>query len=68
LEKIDVNGSNAHPVYQHLREHAPELEGGNVPHNFGKFVIMNDAKQSIKFYKPGVLPSVILADIKHLLK
>jgi len=69
LEKIDVNGGNAHPIYKSLRKHAPELNGENVPHNFGKFVIYEDkGKQCVKFYKPSTQPQDVLNDIQHLLK
>jgi glutathione peroxidase len=38
--KIDVNGSNTHPVYQHLKSEAPGLLGTtSVKWNFTKFLV-----------------------------
>lgn len=38
FEKIDVNGSNAHLIYQFMRTNS-ELSGEKVPHNFAKFLV-----------------------------
>ena len=68
LEKIDVNGSKAHPVYEYLRKHAPELNGGSVPHNFGKFIVYEKGgKEIINFHKPATQPLALLPEIEPLL-
>lgn len=65
--KIDVNGSDAHPLYQHLKESAPGVLGSKgVKWNFTKFLVDKDGKV-VKRYAPTDKPEAIVKDIEKLL-
>lgn len=67
FEKIEVNGSNAHPIYKFLKQEAGGLFGREIKWNFTKFLI--DANGNVvKRYAPTVKPSKIKKDIEPLLK
>ena len=67
LAKIDVNGSNADPLFQHLKKEAPGALGTEaIKWNFTKFLI--DAEGNVvKRYAPKDKPSAIGRDIEKLL-
>lgn len=67
FEKIDVNGVQAHPLYQLLKQEAKGMFGSEIKWNFTKFLI-NQEGRVIKRYAPTVKPSKIEADIQKLLK
>lgn len=67
FEKIEVNGADAHPLYQYLKREAKGLFGSEIKWNFTKFLIDRDGKV-IKRYAPTLKPSKIEADIEKLLK
>ncbi|WP_285741095.1 glutathione peroxidase [Lentzea sp. NBRC 105346] len=56
LEKVEVNGSGRHPVFQELVQHA-DTEGvaGDVQWNFEKFLVSRDGKVLSRF-RPNVEP------------
>lgn len=55
--KIDVNGDDAHPLYQWLTATSTEPEGkGPVQWNFGKFLIGKEGQVLARF-APTVTPS-----------
>lgn len=66
-EKIDVNGPNAHPLYDFLRTNAPGLLGSKrIKWNFTKFLI--DRKGVVnKRFAPYVRPSKISSYIEKLI-
>ncbi|MFB9243306.1 glutathione peroxidase [Massilia antarctica] len=65
--KIDVNGENAHPLFQHLKKAAPGLLGTErIKWNFTKFLIGKDGKV-YKRYAPATKPEELVADIEKLL-
>ena len=65
--KIDVNGDNAHPLFQHLKKAAPGLLGTErIKWNFTKFLIGKDGKV-YKRYAPATKPEELVADIEKLL-
>jgi glutathione peroxidase len=65
--KIDVNGDNAHPLFNHLKTQAPGILGSKgIKWNFTKFLI-NREGEVIKRYAPTTKPKDIEADIKKLL-
>ena len=67
MEKIDVNGSDAHPLYQWLKSQAPGLLGTEgIKWNFTKFLV-NKEGQVIKRYAPQDAPAKIAADIEAAL-
>ena len=56
MEKIDVNGSGAHPLYQWLTKEAPGLLGSKaIKWNFTKFLVGKDG-QVLKRYAPTDTP------------
>ena len=65
--KIDVNGGNADPLFEKLKEEAPGLMGSrSIKWNFTKFLVDRDGK-TIKRYAPTTKPEEIRADIEALL-
>jgi glutathione peroxidase len=66
FEKVDVNGSNAHPLWNFLKEQAPGALGIEaVKWNFTKFLVGKDGKV-IKRYAPQTEPKEIAKDIEAL--
>ncbi|QIB65184.1 glutathione peroxidase [Kineobactrum salinum] len=62
--KIEVNGSNAEPLFRHLKKAAPGalgLEG--IKWNFTKFLV-NGEGEVVKRYAPTTKPEAIAADIE----
>jgi glutathione peroxidase len=65
--KIDVNGGNADPLFEKLKEEAPGLMGSkSIKWNFTKFLVDRSGK-TIKRYAPTTKPEEIKADIEALL-
>ena len=65
--KIEVNGSNADPLFKHLKKAAPGALGTEgIKWNFTKFLIDGNGKV-VKRYAPTVKPRDIEKDIKKLL-
>jgi glutathione peroxidase len=65
-QKVNVNGKDAHPIYQFLKSQSKGLLGGGIKWNFTKFLIAPDGK-SIKRYAPSTAPEDIRSDIKSLI-
>ncbi|MBI5333897.1 MAG: glutathione peroxidase [Burkholderiales bacterium] len=67
MAKIDVNGSDAHPLYKWLTEEAPGILGTKaIKWNFTKFLIGRDG-QVIKRYAPTDKPKDLAGDIERAL-
>ena len=66
FDKIDVNGSDAHPLYVWLRSQKGGFLGSSIKWNFAKFLVGRDG-QVIERYAPTVKPSEIAADIEAAL-
>ena len=66
FEKIDVNGENASPLYQYLKEQKGSIMGKNIKWNFTKFLINKDGKV-VKRYASATKPEDIRDDIIKLL-
>lgn len=67
MEKIDVNGKNAHPLYAWLKEEAPGILGSEaIKWNFTKFLVGRNG-QVIKRYSPQDNPESIASDIETAL-
>lgn len=65
--KVEVNGENAHPLFQYLKEEAPgELESKAIEWNFTKFLIDRNG-QVVGRYAPNVSPTDISSDIEKFL-
>lgn len=68
FEKVEVNGKNAHPLFNYLKTAAPGLLGSrSIKWNFSKFLVARDGKV-FRRYAPFVSPSAISKDIEHLLE
>lgn len=67
LGKVDVNGSEADPVYKHLKAEAPGIFGTEaIKWNFTKFLIGKDGKV-IERFAPNTDPKDINDAIKKAL-
>lgn len=65
--KIDVNGDNAHPLYQHLKKEARGVLGSEgIKWNFTKFLVDRDGRV-VKRYAPASAPESLADDIEALL-
>lgn len=61
--KIDVNGSDAHPLYEHLKAEAPGLMGSKaVKWNFTKFLVDSEGKV-VKRFAPTDKPEAIAKEL-----
>ncbi len=66
-EKIDVNGPNAHPLFEFLKSSAPGLFGSKrIKWNFTKFLIDRNGVVKKRF-APQVKPSKISSYIEKLI-
>lgn len=67
FSKIEVNGPDAHPLYQFLKREAKGLMGSEkVKWNFTKFLVGRDG-QVVRRYPPTAKPQDIRKDIEKLL-
>jgi glutathione peroxidase len=67
MAKIDVNGAQAHPLFQWLKAQAPGLLGSQgIKWNFTKFLVGRDV-QVIRRYGPQQRPEAITNDIEAAL-
>ena len=67
MEKIDVNGAGAHPLFQWLSAEAPGILGSKaIKWNFTKFLLGKDGSV-IKRYAPTDTPESMAKDIEALL-
>lgn len=68
MAKIEVNGPDAHPLYQWLCAEAPGLLGTKaVKWNFTKFLVGKDG-QVLRRYAPQDTPQSLAKDIEAALK
>jgi len=66
FDKIDVNGDNAHPLYQYLKGEKSGLLGSSIKWNFTKFLIDRSGKVAGR-YAPTTTPEALTNDIEALL-
>ncbi|TFE29931.1 glutathione peroxidase [Cohnella luojiensis] len=62
FEKVDVNGPNADPIFQYLKEQT----GGEIKWNFTKFLVDRQGRV-VKQYDSSVKPLEIAPEIEKLL-
>lgn len=68
FSKIEVNGAQAAPLYNFLREAAPEDDGSTeITWNFAKFLV-NERGEVIKRFSPKTTPEEIEAALDGLLR
>jgi len=67
LAKVDVNGSGAEPLFEHLKQAAPGVLGTTrIKWNFTKFLVNRQGKV-VKRYAPQTKPTSLAVDIEPLL-
>ncbi|RZI82336.1 MAG: glutathione peroxidase [Rubrivivax sp.] len=67
MAKVDVNGDEAHPLYQWLVREAPGILGTkSIKWNFTKFLVARDG-QVLGRYAPTDAPKALRADIEKAL-
>ena len=67
MEKVDVNGGGAHPLFKWLTKEAPGVLGTqSIKWNFTKFLVGKDGKV-LKRYAPTDKPESITKDIEAAL-
>ncbi|MHC2625757.1 glutathione peroxidase [Bradyrhizobium huanghuaihaiense] len=66
FEKIDVNGANAHPLYEYLKRQQSGLLGASIKWNFTKFLV-DRAGKVIARYAPTARPEGLRNQIETLL-
>ena len=64
--KIDVNGSNAHPLYRYLTHEKFGLLGPSIKWNFTKFLVDRSGRVTGR-YAPTVRPETLTKEIEALL-
>ena len=66
FEKIDVNGSNAHPLYNYLKREKTGLLGSSIKWNFTKFLI-DRSGTVVARHAPTMTPQGLKREIEALL-
>ncbi len=66
FDKIDVNGANAHPLYNHLKGEKSGLLGSAIKWNFTKFVVDRAGKVMAR-HAPTARPEGLRQEIEALL-
>jgi glutathione peroxidase len=67
MAKVNVNGGDAHPLWQWLKQQAPGLLGSEgIKWNFTKFLVGRGG-QVIRRYAPQDTPAKLVADIEAAL-
>ena len=65
--RIDVNGADAHPLFDYLKRHKPGFLGSqNIKWNFTKFLIARDGTPVTR-YAPTATPKSMHRDIEKVL-
>ncbi|MBK8882348.1 MAG: glutathione peroxidase [Bacteroidales bacterium] len=67
FSKVDVNGSEAHPLFTFLKNKQSGLLGKKIKWNFTKFLI-DQKGRPVKRFAPVVEPVKLVGDIEKLLK
>ena len=67
FSKIEVNGTNAHPLFRYLKKAAPGILGSKrIKWNFTKFLVDRQGNV-VKRYATATKPKAIAVDIEQLL-
>ena len=66
MAKIDVNGSNADPIFKHLKGEKTGLLGSGIKWNFTKFLVDRDGKV-VSRHAPTTKPEQLRKEIEDLL-
>ena len=66
FDKVEVNGDDAHPLFQWLRQEKGGMLGSKIKWNFTKFLVGRDGKV-VDRYAPTTAPDSITGDIEKAL-
>ena len=66
FDKVEVNGDDAHPLYQWLRQEKGGLLGSKIKWNFTKFLVGRDGRVLAR-YAPTATPESLTEDIEKAL-
>lgn len=66
MKKVDVNGSEADPIFKYLKAKTGGWFGSAIKWNFTKFLISRDGK-TVKRYAPVTKPEKMEKDIRKML-
>lgn len=66
FDKINVNGSNTHPIFKYLKSNLGGFLGSSIKWNFTKFVVDKNGKP-IKRFGPTTKPEDMESFIKFLM-
>lgn len=66
FSKINVNGKDAHPLYEYLKKEQKGLLGNFIKWNFSKFLVNREGKP-VNRYAPNTEPNSIVKDFEKLL-
>lgn len=66
MEKIDVNGENADPLWKYLKSEKSGLLGSRIKWNFTKFLVDREGNVVAR-YGPAVKPEQLRSEIEALL-
>jgi glutathione peroxidase len=66
FSKIEVNGGNAHPLYQYLKREKSGLLGASIKWNFTKFLVDRSGKVVAR-HAPTATPESLTREIEALL-
>jgi glutathione peroxidase len=66
FSKIEVNGSQSHPLFQYLTEQKPGPKGCDIEWNFTKFLI-DRSGNVVERFAPAVKPGDLVPQIEKLL-
>ncbi|THD73723.1 MAG: glutathione peroxidase [Bradyrhizobium sp.] len=66
FEKIEVNGQNAHPLYQYLKNAKSGLLGASIKWNFTKFLVDRSGRVVAR-HAPTTKPEGLTREIEALL-
>ena len=66
FDKIDVNGPNAHPLYDYMKREKSGLLGSSIKWNFTKFLVDRTGQVTAR-HAPTTRPESLKKDIEALL-
>lgn len=66
MKKIDVNGKNADPIFQFLKDRSKNIFSDDIKWNFTKFLVASDGI-TVRRYAPTVKPNRMRKDIEEML-
>ncbi|QKE84343.1 glutathione peroxidase [Arthrobacter sp. NEB 688] len=64
--KVDVNGDDAHPLFEWLKSEKKGLLGGRIKWNFTKFLVARDGTV-LQRYAPNTEPAALTDDVRAAL-